>query len=206
MARKSKRQGDGDHRNLTDEEYRKWGEDFGRRMSEFGEEMGRFSEGMKRRTWESEHSAKRHWIGIFGVAGPLIGSILGLIFLSIGILVLNFINVFLGSGFIASVSGFIYGNVGVFFMVFLFAGYNEYLSRRYWRGFWAISPLMAGIGVAISLWIMAWVVRLVNTVPNVAALSSISSFIFANLAAAFLLVVVLGYAFVIAKRILSGSG
>ncbi len=202
MAKKNKRRRDGSHRGFTDAEWREWGENFGRRMTKFGEEMERFGKGMESRERESRHGMRAGLFGFFGVAAPLIGSVIGLVFLLIGILALNFLNIFLGSGFVTSVSGFLYANIGIFFVIFLFAGYNEYLSRRYWQDFWAVSPIMAGIGVVISLWIIAWAVRLINTVPNVAVLTSASSFIFANLAPAFVLVMVLGYAFVITKRIL----
>jgi len=201
------------HKDFSNEEWRDWGEKFGKRMAkrgaDFGEEVSqlgeRFGRHMEKEGKEWGHKRRNWWIYTFGLAGPFIGSIMGIIFLVIGIFILNFLNFFLGSGFIASVSNFLYTNIGIFFAIFLFSGYNEYLSRMHQRSYWTISPITTGISVVIAFWILAWVITLINTVPKIAILTTVSNFLFANLLAVFVIIFVLGYAFVVIKKILIES-
>lgn len=194
------------YRDMDEED---WGEKFGRRMEkrgrEFGEEMEdlgeRFSRKMERKHKMWGREGRNWWFRTFGFIGPLLGSILGIVFLAVGILVLNFLNLFLGSSFITSVSNFLFANMYIFFAIFIFSGYNDYFSKRY-RSYWVVSPITAGISVVIAFWILSWAISLINTVPKISVLTSISNFLFANLLGIFLLVVVLGYVVVFIKKLI----
>ena len=198
MARKRKKR---DY--SEEEEWSDWGEKFGKRMErrgkDFGEEMSdwgeRFSKRMNRR-W------RYWWFDTFGFVGPLLGSIIGIIFVAIGIFILNFINLFLASSFISAVSSFLFENLNIFFAIFIFTGYNDYFSKRYRRSYWMISPITAGIGAVIAFWIIAWAIVLINTVPKFAILTTISNFLFANFLGIFLLVLVFGYVVVAIKKLI----
>jgi hypothetical protein len=151
---------------------------------------------------ESEGETAKERLHAFGFAWPILESILGLVLLAAGMLALNYLNGFLGSTLISAVSSFLYTNIGVFFGFFLFAGYNEYLHRRYHDEYWAIAPVMAGIAVAFALWLAAWAANLISAVPQFAELATVFALILANITAVLLIVIALGYAFVIAKHVI----
>lgn len=215
MARRRGRKSDrrGRDRRMTDEEWREWGEKFGERMAkrgeDFGEEMAelgdRFGRKMERRGREWGRHGRSWWFTTFGIAGPLIASVVGIIFLIIAIIVLKIANFVLGSSFITAIGDFLYANVYIFFAIFLFTNYNEYFSKRFRSTYWMITPITAGVSLVVAFWIIAWVLTLVNTVPHLAVLSTIASFINANLLTLFVIVFVLGYVFVVIGRMFMHS-
>ena len=208
MAKKSRKPRK--YEDWSDEEWRDWGEKFGKRMGrrgkDFGEEMGelgeRFGRHMERRGREWRREWKDWWFTTFGFVGPLIGSIFGLICLAVGIFILKFINLFLGSSFILAVSTFFFGYIHWFFAFFLFSGYTDYFSKRYRETFWTVSPLTTAIRICIAFWIAAWVLNLINTVPKISAFTSISNFLFANLLGIFVLLVFIGYVVMMIKKLI----
>jgi hypothetical protein len=201
MARKPRRR----KREMVDEEWKDWGEKFGKRMEkrgkDFGEEIGQLGEKFGRHMGRRGEEYKSQWFGAFGIVGPLIGSIFGIIALAVGIFVLNFVNLALGSAFISAISGFLFANIYLFFAIFLFGNYRDYFSRRY-ENFWVVSPITTGISIIIALWIFAWVVNLVSTVPQTQVLASVSSFLLSNLSSLIAIFIVLGYATVIIRRLM----
>lgn len=194
----------------TEEEWRDWGENFGKWMDkrgrEFGEEVSdlgeRFGKHMERRSKEWEGERREWWFTTFGFIGPLIGSIFGIILLIVGIYVLNFLNLVLASDFISAVSNFLYVNLYLFFAIFLFTSYNEYFSKRYHRDYWIVSPIATSIGIAIAIWIAIWVLNLINTVPNSHLITSVANFLSVNLLGIFIIFLVLGYVVVVVKKFL----
>jgi hypothetical protein len=202
MARKSRRRR---HRKTADEEWKDWGEKFGKRMEkrgkDFGEEIGQLGEKFGRHMERRGKEYKSRWFRSFGVVGPLIGSIFGIIVLAVGIFVLNFVNLALGSAFISAISSFLFANIYLFFAIFLFGNYRDYFSRRY-ENFWVVSPITTGISIIIALWIFAWLINLVNTVPQTQVLTSVSSFLLSNLSSFLAIFIVLGYAIVIIKKMI----
>src|SRR3990170_7929589 len=162
MAKKSKKKIKRYYRK-TEGEWEKWGENFGdymrKRGKDFGEEVEDLAKRFKKRAgsrgkeWEKESG--KWWFWTLGMIGPLIGSIAGIIFLSIGILLLNFINISLNSTFIYIISNFLLSNLHLFFALILFFGYTDYFSKTFSNIFWIISPLAATARIVFILWIAA---------------------------------------------------
>jgi len=213
MARRRKGRREKRYEDMTDEEWRDWGEKFGKRMAkkgaDFGEEMAelgeRFGRRMERRGrgWEERrwgHRWKNWWFETFGFVGPLIGSIIGLVFLVIGVFVLKFFNFFLGSSFVSAITDFLFTNLGLFFAIFLFSSYNEYFSKKHWENYWIVTPITTGISLVIAFWIIAAAITLINTVPKFTILSTIANFISANLLTIFVVVFVIGYVVVVVRK------
>lgn len=192
----------------TEEEWRDWGEKFGKRMDkvgrEFGEEMEdlgeRFGRHMERRSKRWERRWKNWWFRTFDVIGPIIKSVFGIVFVVFGILMLNLINLPFGSDFIAAVSSFLFTNLHWFFAAFLIFGYSDYFSEKYPRTYWIISPIANSIGVIIVVWISIWMLNLINTSVGSSVIAAISNFLHANLLAIFVLSLMLGYVVVIIKE------
>jgi hypothetical protein len=192
----------------TEEEWRDWGEKFGKRMEkrgkEFGEEMEnlseRISEHFERRGKEWAEECKDWWFGTLGFIGPLIGSIFGVVCLAFGVWVLKFINLPLNSSFISSLSNFILTNLHWFFAIFLFFGYNDYFSKRYPKTYWIISPFTNSIGVIFVVWIAVWILNLINKFTDSAVISFVSNFLYLNLLRIFFVFLVLGYTIIFIKK------
>jgi hypothetical protein len=195
----------------TEEEWRDWGEKFGKRMEKrgkkFGEEMEDFGERMSKhferrgKKWAEE--SKYWWFGTLGFIGPLIGSIFGIICLALVVWVLKFINLPLNSSFITSLSNFILSKLHWFFAFFLFFGYNDYFSKRYSKTYWIISPITNSIGVVFVVWIAIWILNLINTFAGSAAISFVANFLYLNLAGIFFIFLVLGYAIMFIKKFIT---
>ncbi len=193
-------------RGVSAKRRRDWGYGFGeemdRRGKEFAEEEERFGERFGRRFeyGAREWERREWWFRTFGVIGPLIGSIFGIVCLAIGILFLNLVNLVLGSIFISAISGFLLANLGLFFLIFLFFGYSDYLHKLYPREYWLISPIITGAGVVIALWIIAWILNLINISLGSSTVASIVNFLYINLLGIFIIIVILGYVFAIIAR------
>lgn len=189
-----------------EEEWKDWGEKFGKRMEkrgkDFAEEMQDLGERFGRRMDRRDKEWKYRWFGVFGFIGPLIGSILGVVFLGILIWLLKFINLPLNSSFISSVSNFLFVNLHWFFAVFLFFGYSDYFSKRFHITFWIVSPITTSIGTIIVIWISTWVLNLINASVQSSLIASVSNFLRANLLSLFIIFLVLGYVIVIIKKLI----
>jgi hypothetical protein len=192
----------------TEDEWRDWGESFGKRLDRSGRQFAEEIDYIARRfrnhfddkgkEWEMKY--KGWWFRSFGFIGPLIGSVLGIIFLAIGILVLNLINASLGNGFIFSLTDFLQGNLHWFFGAFLFFGYSDYFFKRSPGFYRVISPIILGIGVVIVIWIVAGILNLINAYAQSSAIGVVSGFLYSNLFGLFVLFVALGYLVMIIKR------
>lgn len=195
----------------TEEEWRKWGEQFGKRMEREGEQFGgemedwgkKFGKRMERRGKRMERRWKNWWYRTFGPVWPLISSAFGIVFVVIGIFALNLVNLPLGSSFIAAISDFLFRNLQWFFAAFVFFGYTDYFSQRYPRTGRIISPITNSLGLVIAAWIASKVLDLINTSLGSSLIASISRFLSENLVGIFVFFLVLGYAFVLIKRFIS---
>lgn len=189
----------------TEEEWRDWGEKFGKRMEkrgkEFAEEVEDLGERFEKRFGHKKRLEKEWWFISFGFVGPLIGSIFGLICLALGILALNVINIPLGSSFIASVSNFFLTNIYWFFGAFLFFGYSHYFSKRYPKSFWLIEPITTATGITILAWISIFILGLINVYAGSPFIASVANFLLRNLLGIFVVFLVFGYIVVIMKKI-----
>lgn len=182
----------------TEEEWREWGEEFGDSMQKWGEEFGRRMERRQRR-WH--HEGREFWYRSFGFVGPLIGSIFGLIGIGLAIIILKILNVFVGSTFIVAVYDFLFNYLPLLFAIFLFSGYNEYFSKRYWKHYWIVSPITVAISVAIALWFAVWALNLLNTIPQTHFLATAANLISTYLPTIFVIFVVVGYIAVFMNKI-----
>jgi uncharacterized membrane protein len=184
-----------------EKDFDKWLEKRAKEIAEEIEEIGqRFGVEMKRRA--KRHEKGHEWkFEIFGPLGPLFGSAAGIIFIAIGIWLLNLVNVPLESSFISTVSNFLYSNLHWFFVVSLFFGYNDYFSKKFSKSYWLVSPIMTGIAIVIVAWILGWVFGIVSNYTDSSIFPQLSAFLGENLWGILVLVVVLGYVIVFSQKI-----
>ena len=168
---------------------------FDKRIEDFSEEMEGFGKKM-----EKEGNEWGNWFHrTFGIIGPLISSMFGLLVLALILAAMKFINFNLGSSLLSSMSMFFTINMGLFFMIFLFLAYSSYFSRFYSRLYMPFSPIFSAISITITLWIFARVIGIVSIYTGVDILYRIVFFIDIYLYAIFWLVLFIGYLILIIK-------
>ncbi|MFH0956598.1 MAG: PspC domain-containing protein [Candidatus Aenigmatarchaeota archaeon] len=164
-----------------------------RGIEDFSEEIGRLGEKFGQRIEEKGRHAGTFMRDTFGVVGPLLSSVVGLVALAVLMWVLALINVPVGSGLLYNVHYFLLAHVAWFFLIFLFFSYSSYLSRRMGEHYRLVSPLISAAGITVALWIAASAVRIANIPLGVEVLSSLSTFLSQNLWLFFCLFAFLGY-------------
>ena len=181
-----------------DEDWQEWGEQFGKRMERWGEKFGKRME-QRGKGWERDW--KERWFWPWGILGPLLGSVFGIIGLVILVWLLKFINLPINSTFISALANFLLVNLPWFFAASLFFGYNAYFARRFRKIYWIISPITTGICIVIALWLAILVLNFVNIFIALKALAYTSSILYSVMIALFVLFVVLGYIGIIFKKV-----
>lgn len=82
----------------------------------------------------------------------------------------------------------------------LYQAYTNYLEKRYPGTHWAFSPIVAGIGAIIVIWISVLLIDLINDFANSGLIASVSGFLRENILGIFVLILVFGYALKIIAR------
>lgn len=163
------------------------------RVEHFGEEVGKLGEKFGKRMESREKEWDSWFHRTFGIVGPFISSIFGLVIFGLVIWLISFVNLGLGSVFLTNVESFLLGNFGLFFLIFLFFSYTSYFSKVNPRAYRPISPIVVAIGITIVFWIAMYAINIANLSLGIPALSTITFYIGANLNFIFLLFVILGF-------------
>jgi len=140
----------------------------------------------------------------FGLIGPVMSSIFGVIILAVFIWIIGFVNWPIGSVFLSGISNFLLGNIATFFLIFLFFSYMSYFSKTRPIGYKVFSPLVTAISVVVALWIAMRVVNIANISLKSSALSEMTFFVSQNLIWVFLIFFVVGYMYLFAKMNMEG--
>jgi hypothetical protein len=185
----------------TEKEWSDWGVKFGKRIDkgskEFCEEMEALSEKfesyMECKGKQIEKSCKDWWVTTFGLIGPLIGSLIGIVCFSFVIWVLQLMNMSLHNLFISAICSFFSMNLPWIFLALIFFGYSNYAAKKFSRIFWIISPIITAVGVVIGIWFSVLIFNLINSFVLNSALGIISDFLYSNMMLIFMLVAILGY-------------
>jgi len=173
---------------------------FERRMEDFGEEMGeigeRFGRRMERRgrRWEKRGKECDTWFrNTFGLLGPFVSSVIGIIIFGLIVWVINFVNAKIGVWLLVEISLFLTNNMGLFFLLFLFFSYTSYFSKFYYKAYMLFSPVSVAVGAAVCFWIVANVLSTVNVSIGSPVLSAIAFHVSENVFLLFWLFLCIGY-------------
>ena len=190
----------------TEEEWRDWGERFGKKMEKigkvFGEEMEDFTDRV------ATHAEHRHWerrfkekcVAPFGVLGPFFSSIFGILLVLILYWFLSWVNLAVGNTFIYGLANFLNIYMPWIFLVFLFLNYTNYFSKKYWRDYWMIRPVTASIKILIFILFLVLIFKLANV------FQSWSNFLYTNILNFFVFFLIIGYIIVFVRKNLELSG
>jgi phage shock protein C len=164
-----------------------------KRLEHFAEEVGALGERFGRRVESKEEQWDSWFHRTFGLVGPLISSIFGIIMVGLLIWALRFMNVLIGATFLSSIEVFLFTNMGLFFLMFMFFSYASYLSKvsGYYR---PLSPLVTAAGITIAFWVCSEVLAIANLSLGIMFFTSVTLFIQHNLAWIFVLFLVMAYA------------
>jgi phage shock protein C len=163
------------------------------RVNHFAEEVSSLGEKLGMHIERKGDECNTWFHRTFGLVGPLISSIFGLVVLVLGVWAINFVNIPIGSSFLANIYLFLISNIGLFFLIFLFFSYTSYSSKVSPRSYRLFSPLVTTIGIAIGLWILSRAISISNISIGNRTLSDISFFIDRNLAILFVFILIIGY-------------
>lgn len=166
---------------------------FEQRMKDFGEEIETIGDRFGKRMEKRGKCCESWFHRTFGLVGPLISSILGIIIIGLIAWVISLLNVQIGSMFLFNVHYFLMENMGLFFLIFLFFSYTSHVSKFYQKAYMPFSPLVIAVGITIGFWIVMSAINVVNLSLGYSVLSSISFYIGKNLFLIFWLVLFIGY-------------
>lgn len=133
------------------------------------------------------------WHEFFGPIGPFLKSIVGLVFLVVGVAILGAVNVLLFSPVLTGLEIFVFENLAIFLAVMLFTAYMKYLAKTYHWTRMFVRPLGTAAGLVFAIWLFATVIALVNANVGSNFLGSVAAFLSSNLAGFLIGFVVLGY-------------
>ncbi len=147
-----------------------------RNVDHFAEEVGDLGNRIGRRFEERGERWDSWFHRTFGVVGPLISSVLGLLVFALLIWIIGVAN-FSGSTFLLTIRSFLMMNIGIFFLIFLFFSYASYFSRINRKSYAPFSPFVMAVGVGILLWIIGRVFGMVGDYTGVMMLSLTGQFL-----------------------------
>ncbi len=126
--------------------------DLERHIHHFSQEVEELGRRLDRSIQNRERRHESWYDRTFGVFGPLISSVIGLLVL---LLVIQALITVSGQGvWPMRVANFLKNYIGVLFVLMLIGGYVSYLSRKY-RPFRWVAPLIGGIIFYIMLWLVS---------------------------------------------------
>lgn len=185
------------------EEWRVWGEEFGKNVDNFSEEMQglrrRFDKRMEKRDRCCEGGHRHWWFSTFGFIGPLIGGIVGIIFLLLGVWILNLINTPFGSGFVSAISSFFLYNISWFFIASVLFGYDYYFRKIYPRSYWIFSPIVGSVRAIFVIYVLISLLAIASEFTGV-IFSNLTNFFYTNIFGLFIFFLFIGYVIEIIKN------
>lgn len=133
----------------------------------------------------------------FGIIGPFLSGMLGVIFLGLLILGIRFLNLVLRSLFLNNLQEFFVANIGLFFIIFMFSSYHKYFSRKYYSGYKFLKPIAVAISIGIALWVINNLLRIIYASVEFLLFLRIAQAIASNLYNLMIFVALLGYLFLL---------
>ncbi|MFH1237052.1 MAG: PspC domain-containing protein [Candidatus Aenigmatarchaeota archaeon] len=167
--------------------------DFGEEVEDIGNRFGRHME-RRGRAWERRGCEfDNSFSKTFGVLGPLITSVIGIIIMVLLTWVMSFINNNVQSWLLNDINAFLTSNIGVLFMLMLFFSYTSHFSKVNYRLYRIFSPVSVAVGIATCFWIGAHALQIMNTTLNIPFISSLVSYIGQSIFLVFWLFLCVGY-------------
>lgn len=158
--------------------------------------------------FEEKNIEKRDGWGfrVFGLVGPLLGSIVSTMFLVFFAWLISLIGVASGVGFFRTFSSLLSSNIYWFFVLFLFFGYNDYFSKRYRKTYWIVSPFISGASAVFVVWIAVWALNSINIYTNTVFVAFLSNFLYSNMMNIMFAFIILNYVLILIEKTMLVKG
>ena len=172
-------------------------------VKRLGKKMKKCGNKLSKEEKKTNEKCNKKWhstYDTFGILGPLIKPIFGIICLLIIITVFNWINLSIGSNSLTQVMNFLMGVIPLLFIISLVIEYAKYILKTIKEIDWVISPLVHGVEITFGLWIIANIGLAINLLANIGTVISITNFIFSNLIPIFIIIAVIFYIAGIIKK------
>lgn len=171
-----------------------------KRFDDFAEEMqnigGRMEKEGKRISERFDQKGKQMetWFQrTFGIIGPMLSSIAGLIVLGIIIWIFAFIGMETGNTIFTDISDLFLTSIIWLFTASLLMSYTEYGNRKAPDAFKWLTPLTTAIGLTILFWVLANIFLILGKNIDIFFFPMIAGFVNNNIIAILFLFIVLGY-------------
>jgi hypothetical protein len=169
--------------------------------NDFAEELAVLAENIGVRFKDKHPEKKDGWgFRVFGFVGPLLGSVFGVLFLMFFAWIVNFINLGLNSFILSGVSSFFWNNAYWFFVLFLFFGYSDYISKRFEKKYWVVSPFVSSAGLVFIVWISIWALNMINIQANSVFVNLLSNFLYSNMFGIMFAFIILDYVLILIEK------
>ena len=168
-------------------------DDFAEEMENLGKKLEKEGKRLSERLDNQGKQMETWFQRTFGVLGPMLSSIAGLIILGIIIWVFAYLGRQTGNSVFTDISNLFLDNIVWLFSASLLMSYTEYGNRKAPHYFKWLSPLTTAAGLTILLWVLANIFIILGRNTALFFFPSLSAFINGNITAFFFLFLILGY-------------
>lgn len=179
-------------------------EDFAEEVGQLGKNVGKqaqkhaktFEQRMKTVGDELEAKGKQMegWYHrTFGVLGPLISSIIGIIILGAIIWIFLLLGTKTNSAAFSNLSSFLLAHIALLFGVSLLFSYTEYGNKIYPKYFRWVTPITTAAGIVVAFWLVINILYILVPDLELPIITSAAATILTNLVIIFLCIVIVGY-------------
>ncbi len=179
-------------------------EDFAEEVGQLGKEVGKkaqkhaksFEQRMKNVGEELEAKGKQmegRYHQTFGVFGPLLSSIIGLIILGAIIWIFLLLGTKTNSSVFSNLSSFLLAHIALLFGFSLLFSYTEYGNKVYPKYFRWVNPITTAAGIVVAFWLVINILCILMPNLELPIITPVVAAILTNLVIIFLAIVIVGY-------------
>lgn len=179
-------------------------EDFAEEIEQLGKNVGKhaqkhaksFEQQMKHVGEELEGKGKQMdgWYRrTFGILGPLISSIIGLIILGAIIWIFLLLGAKTNSVVFSDLGSFLRDNIALLFGFSLLFSYTEYGNKVYPKCFRWVTPITTATGIIVAFWLVVNILTILMPELEIPIITPVATAILTNLVVIFLGIVIVGY-------------
>lgn len=162
-------------------------------VENFSEEMGKLGERFGNHFEKKGKSFDTWFSSTFGIVGPFISSIFGLIIIAVMLWVLSLVNMPIGSGLLNHIYYFLAAHISWFFLILLFFSYTAFISRKFPGEYRLLSPVVSAAVIVVAFWLISSALRIASLSLGVELFTSAAVFIDSMLITFFYIFTLLGY-------------
>ncbi|MFW5946655.1 MAG: PspC domain-containing protein [Candidatus Natronoplasma sp.] len=168
------------------------------RIDDFGEELDVLGEKLEDDIEKFGKDIESRYQSIFGLAGPLLWSLVGLVFIGILVWTLYWMGETIPIPDFISMGDFILDHLALFFLLILLFNYISYFSKKSPDRAKYISPIFTALSITIWIWIITSLVLVLDTQFGLIRMMIFT--IHENLLSIFIILMMISYLLVVIKE------